>query len=185
MTTTQFLEILEQHSDLPLLFEYKKGAYTRMDYHITEVKNVSYDTVDCGGVQNNWKEVHVQLWENVLPEPNHRLNTSKALKIFKAVEKVRPTLANTVIKFEYGNEDFHTAVLPVSAVDVLGNQVIVKLGKDQTCCKAIDRATTPEEAAVACCGTEEVIEKAQKPKINLSNLIAKSTNSCTPGSGCC
>lgn len=97
MTTTEFLNVLEQHENLPLTFEYQKGLYVRMDYHLTEVKNVSFDTVDCGGIRNAWQEVHVQLWENEVPEPSHRVDTSKALKIFQVVDKVRPILADTVI----------------------------------------------------------------------------------------
>lgn len=185
MTTTEFLAVLETHKDLPLSFEYKKGAFARMDFHLTEVKNVTFDTVDCGGVPNYWQEVHVQIWENEIPEPAHRVDTTKALNIFKAVQKVKPILENTTLKFEYGNDSFHTAILPISDIQVLQNQIIVKLGKDETCCKAKDRATTEEEKAAACCVTAPVIEKSAKPKISLTDLIASNGNSCTPGGGCC
>ena len=185
MTTLEFLNVLEQHQDLPLLFEYKKGAFTRMDYHLTEIKNVSFDTVDCGGLQNNWKEVHVQLWENAIPEPNHRVDTTKALKIFQVVQKVRPTLTDVEIKFEYGNESFHTAISPVRAMEVYDNQIIVKLGKEETTCKAQDRATTSEEKAAACCSPADVVQVKKKPMVNLSNLVATKEECCTPGSGCC
>lgn len=184
MTTTEFLNVLAQHKDLPLSFEYKKGAFVRMDYHLTEVKNVTFDTVDCGGVPNNWQEVHVQLWENEIPEPNHRVDTTKALKIFNAVQKVKPILADTELKFEYGNDSFHTAVLPVSDVQVYENQIIVKLGVDATCCKAKDRATTPEEKAVACCSPADVVVSS-KPKFSLADLVITDGNKCTPGGGCC
>jgi hypothetical protein len=185
MTTKEFLNVLTQYPDLPLLFEYKKGGFTRMDYHLTEVKNVSFDTVDCGGLQNSWEEVHVQIWENEMPEPNHRVDTTKALKIFNAVEKVRPTLGGVEVKFEYGNDDFHTSVLPVRAMKVFNNQIIVQLGIDATSCKAKDRATTPEEKANACCSPADVVQIQKKPMVNLSNLLTTKENVCTPGGGCC
>jgi hypothetical protein len=185
MTTKEFLNVLTQYPDLPLLFEYKKGGFTRMDYHLTEVKNVSFDTVDCGGLQNSWEEVHVQIWENEMPEPNHRVDTTKALKIFNAVEKVRPTLGGVEVKFEYGNDDFHTSVLPVRAMKVFDNQIIVQLGIDATSCKAKDRATTPEEKANACCSPADVVQIQKKPMVNLSNLLTTKENVCTPGGGCC
>jgi len=184
MTTKEFLNILESNSDLPLLFEYKAGAFTRMDYHITEIKNVTFDTVDCGGVRNQWKEVHVQLWENQLPEPNHRVDTKKALDIFNVVEKVRATYGDVPMKFEYGNKAFHTAVLPVGNVTVHANQIIVQLGVDQTSCKAQDRAATPEEKAAACCAPA-VTETEARPKLNLTQLILPTDNACTLGGGCC
>ncbi len=183
MKASEFINVLGNNPDLPLSFEYKEGSFARADFHLTEFKNVTFDTVDCGGVQNNWQEVHVQLWENEIPEPNHRVDTSKAFKIFQDVAKVRPNLNDVELKFEYGNANFHAAILPVGAVEVLQNQIIVKLGEEKTCCKAKDRATTPEEKAVACCSP--VSEVAQKPLVNLSNLMATKNNSCEPGGGCC
>jgi len=184
MQTKEFIHILENNPNQPLFFEYSPNAYVRMDYHITEVKNVNFDTVDCGGVPNHWQEVHVQLWESATPELQHQVDTTKALKIFKAVEKVRPTWAEVDIKFEYGNSLFHVAVLPVSAVDMQDGKVIVRLGNDQTSCKAKERATTPEEAASACCAPLKVAG-IEKPKINLKKLVISGGDSCTPGGGCC
>jgi len=103
--------------------------------------------------------------------------------VIQDVAKVRPNLNDVELKFEYGNANFHAAILPVGAVEVLQNQIIVKLGEEKTCCKAKDRATTPEEKAVACCSP--VSEVAQKPLVNLSNLMATKNNSCEPGGGCC
>lgn len=184
MKTVDFLSVLESNPNLPLAFEYEKGRFARMDFHLTEFKNVSFDTVDCGGVQNSWQEVHVQLWENDIPEPNHKVDTTKALKIFQYVAKVRPNLKDVELKFEYGNIDFHKAILPVGSVMVLENQIIVQLGADQTCCKAKDRAITEQEKAEACCVTPTV-EVEKKSKVNLLNLIATSGNTCKPGGGCC
>ena len=184
MTSKEFLQTLENHPNLPLYFEYQPGAFARSDYHITEVKNVHFDTVDCGGVRNEWQEVHVQIWENEMPEPNHAVDTSKALKIFEVVQKVRETWGDVDMKIEYGNAGFHKAVLNINQVQIHTDKVIVKLGTEQTCCKAKDRAQTPEEAAVACCAPVVLVEET-KPKVNLSNLIASGGGSCTPGSGCC
>jgi len=185
MTTKEFLQTLEKHPELPLYFEYKSGAFARSDYHITEVKNVHFDTVDCGGVRNEWKEVHVQIWENAMPEPNHSVNTSKALKIFNVVDKVRETWGDIEMKIEYGNANFHTAILPVGQIEIHGDKMIVKLGEGQTSCKAQDRATTPEEKAVACCAPVVLLEEQVKPKVNLSNLITSNDSCCSPDSGCC
>lgn len=179
MKTSEFISALEQHPELPLFFEYKSGAYTRNDYHITEIKNVKFDTVDCGGILNKWQEVHVQLWENKTPEPEHNITTNKALKIFNVVEKVRPVFKNVEIKIEYGNEHFHTAVLPVQDITVETERMIVRLTEEQTTCKAKDRAVTDEEKADACCSTPT---QQEKRKLKLSEL---NTEYCKPNSGCC
>ncbi len=158
MTTQAFLDILKSNPNLPLYFEYRAGEFVRSDYHITEIKNVSYDTVDCGGVQNTWEETIVQLWENETPEPEHSVNTDRALKIFEVVEKTRPTFKTTDLKFEYGNSTFHTAIMPVQSIDIT-DKIIVKLANEHTTCKAKDR-------------------KAE-------NSLQELELACTPGGGCC
>lgn len=178
MKTSEFIQILKVNPEKSLFFEYQAGQYVRTDYHITEIKNVSYDTVDCGGIRNEWNEVHIQLWENEIPEPDHAVDTGKALKIFEVVQKVRPTFQDTEIKFEYGNSFFPTAVLAVHHIKEAGNSLIVQLTADQTTCKAKCRATTPEEKAAACCGP------AGHPKVRVS-LAAPEASACAPGSGCC
>jgi hypothetical protein len=180
MKTSEFTQILIENPGKALFFEYQAGQYVRTDYHITEIKNVSYDTVDCGGIRNQWSEVHVQLWENEIPETEHSVDTTKALKIFVKVNKVRETYPNTEIKFEYGNSLFPTAVLPIHQIKDIGNALIVQLIPDQTTCKAKDRATTSEEKAVACCGPV-----SEKPKVRVSLASLQKANSCEQGSGCC
>ena len=69
---------------------------------MTEIKNVTYDTVDCGGMLNEWKETIVQIWENTTPDGNY-VDTTKALEIAMKVDSVRPIVKDTEVKFEYGN----------------------------------------------------------------------------------
>lgn len=176
MKTSDFVRLLDENPEYNLYFEYQKGKFVRTDYHITEIKNVSFDTVDCGGLQNQWQETHVQLWETEMPDPNHQVDTSKALKIFRVVDKVRALLQDTEIKFEYGNESFPTAILPVYELVKNGTNLIVHLTPTLTSCKAKDRASSPEEAQAACCGTPA------KEKLQLQELTS---SSCTPGGGCC
>jgi hypothetical protein len=180
MKTSEFIKILRKNPNKALFFEYQPNQFVRTDYHITEIKNVTFDTVDCGGIRNEWSEVHVQLWENQIPEPNHLLDTTKALSIFEVVNRIRETYPEAEIRFEYGNSIFPTAVLPVHRIKDTGNTLIVQLVPDQTTCKAKERATTPEEKAAACCGPV-----SKKPKISLSMASLQAINSCEPGSGCC
>lgn len=176
MKTSEFIKLLEENPRHSLYFEYQKGKFVRTDYHITEIKNVHYDTVDCGGLQNQWQETHIQLWENELPDPSHNVDTTKASKIFQVVERVRPTFQNTEIKFEYGNASFPTAILRVRKVIINGPNLIVQLTPDPTTCKAKDRASSPEEEASACCGTS--VKKSIRP-------AEVTAGQCTPGGGCC
>ncbi|APD06126.1 hypothetical protein UJ101_00587 [Flavobacteriaceae bacterium UJ101] len=150
-TTNEFLNVLIENPNKILEFEYTEGKFARKDYHLTEFKNVTFDTVDCGGVANKWEETHIQIWENEEFEANHSVDTTKALKIFEIVEKTRPTFKETEIKFEYGNAEFHTAVMGIKGIAIHADKVVVKLFNENTTCKAKDRATTKEEKEAACC----------------------------------
>ena len=174
MKTNEFLNILEQNPNKVLRFEYHKGQFAREDFHLTEIKNVTYDTVDCGGMVNEWKETIIQIWENSTPDGNY-VDTTKALGIAKRVDAVRPINKEVEVKFEYGNSLFHTAVLSVGEVEI-AEAITVKLFTESTTCKAQDRATTPEEKATACCPPQ--------PKLKIQMVVA-SGESCEPGSGCC
>ena len=150
-TTSEFLNILRDNPNKVLQFEYSEGKFARADFHLTEFKNVTFDTVDCGGISNKWEETHVQIWENDHFEPNHSVNSNKALSIFETVEKTRPTFKETELKFEYGNSEFHAAVMSVSSIAIHSDKIIVKLLGENTTCKAKDRAKTNTEKETACC----------------------------------
>lgn len=65
MKTEEFLQILKQHQDKSLLFEYAPNLLVGANYHITEIKHITVDSVDCGAGVDAWKETIVQLWEDL------------------------------------------------------------------------------------------------------------------------
>lgn len=162
MNTSEFLELLETNKDKEIRFQYQPGKLVGANYHITEVKHVSIDSVDCGARTDSWKETVVQLWES--PEEKDKktfMSAFKALGIFKKVHQIKPMQLDTEIKFEYGNAQFHTAQLYVSGVALEKNALTVHLSPIKTDCKAKD-----------VCGVEPVKEVPQEA-------------CCSPGSGCC
>ena len=64
MKTHEFLTILNEHQDKRLYFEYQPNQLVAPNYHITEIKHVHIDSVDCGAQTDNWTETVVQLWES-------------------------------------------------------------------------------------------------------------------------
>jgi len=62
MKTNEFLELLKKNPDVELTFEYDKDRFIPDTYHITEVKNVTIDSVDCGGNSDSYTQTIVQLW---------------------------------------------------------------------------------------------------------------------------
>ena len=161
MKTNTFLELLETHNEKSLLFEYQQGNFVGANYHITEVKNIQIDAVDCGARSASWEETLIQLWESPDEKDTRSFMTAyKALGILKKVNRIRPIAGEAELKFEYGNENFHTAQLFVNEYTWNERQIIIKLAVEQTTCKARESCGVPQEvekvtetccAESACC----------------------------------
>ncbi|MEX0315656.1 MAG: DUF6428 family protein [Allomuricauda sp.] len=165
MNTSEFLSLLKQHQDKSLLFEYSPNKFVGANYHITEVKNITIDSIDCGTQTDFWKETIVQLWES--PKEigkTEYMSVYKALAILNKVDRIKPMAQNAEVKFEYSNADFHTAQLFVDDYTLDADSLIFKLSVEKTDCKAKET-----------CG---VVEKED-------GAMAEASSGCDPSSGCC
>lgn len=163
MKTHELLDILEANPDKSLLFEYSPGKFVGANYHITEVKHIHVDSVDCGAGTDAWNETIIQLWES--PSEINKttfMSSYKALGILKKVGRMKPFHMEAEVKFEYGNKQFHDTHLFVDDYEIQGDNLIFKLAIIKTDCKAKATCGVPE--------TTEVLENA---------------TSCAPESGCC
>ena len=162
MKTNEFLSLLEVHKNKSLLFEYSPGHFVGANYHITEIKNITIESVDCGAGTDFWKETVIQLWESPTEKSKKEyMSAYKALAILKKVDGIKPMEKEAEIKFEYSNNQFHTAQLFVDDFSYDDQMLKIKLAIEKTDCKAKEICGIPVPAAMV---TE---------------------NSCDPGSGCC
>jgi len=165
MKTQELFALLQEHPEKALLFEYTPNQYVGANYHITEVKHVNIDAVDCGAGTDAWNETIIQLWES--PSEIGKtafMSTYKALGILNKVGKMKPYDLDAEVKFEYSNKTFHTAQLFVNDFEIQTNKLIIKLAIEKTDCKAN-----------AVCG---VVDKVKE------ELVAEE-GCCTPASNCC
>lgn len=161
MKTSELFDLLKSHQEKPLLFEYAPNLLVGANYHITEVKHLKIDSVDCGAGTDAWNETIIQLWES--PEEIGKtefMKVSKALAILDRVGQMKSYDMDAEVKFEYSNANFHTAQLFVTGFPIKNGNLLIKLGINPTDCKA-------KEA----CGV------AQSKEL--------SVNECAPGGGCC
>ena len=163
MNTQELFNLLTTHQDKSLLFQYAPNQLVGANYHITEVKHITIDAVDCGAQTDSWNETIIQLWESPSElGKTEYMSVYKALGILTKVGKMKPYDMNSEVKFEYSNALFHTAQLFVDAYEVHGTNLVLTLAIQKTDCKAKELCGVPEPA-----------------------LEAVNTNSCAPGSGCC
>ena len=162
MRTKEFLELLQSHPNKSLLFQYAEGQLVGANYHITEVKHVKIDAVDCGAGIDAWNETIIQLWES--PDEIGKttyMSTDKAMGILNKVGQMKAYDLDAEVKIEYSNALFHTAQLFVNDFEIHGDNLLITLAVQKTDCKAKETCGVPEPAMVS----EE--------------------GNCAPGSGCC
>lgn len=156
MRVKEFIKEIEKYSGKELLFSYPSNKLVGANYHLTEVKNVQFNTTDCGGKSNFWKETHFQIWES--PQEIGKtdyLKVDKILSILKKVDKIKPLMYNTELKIEYGNEDFPTSVMQIEKISINDKKVVVTLFAGTTKCKGNDVCGIQEkEEQSNCCATE-------------------------------
>lgn len=153
MNVKKIISILKENKNKALLFEYAENKIAGTNYHLTEIKNVTFETVDCGGNTNDWKETHFQLWES--PKEIGKedyMTVGKVIDIIERVDSIRPLWLETEVKVEFGNTDFHTSILSIADTISESDQLIIKLYTTETGCKAPDICGVPEETEEeACC----------------------------------
>jgi hypothetical protein len=143
-----------------LTFQLPDGNWVPVHFHVTEVGEVSKRFIDCGGTVRKENKINFQLWE--ANDFDHQLKPEKLKKIIELAEK-QLALEDLEIEVEY-----QAGTIGKFGLDFNGTSF--QLVNTQTNCLAQDSCGIPKE----------------KLKVNLNELIASSSsNSCTPGGGCC
>lgn len=166
MRTQELFDVLIANQDKSLLFEYAPNKLVQANYHITEVKHLKIDSVDCGARTDAWNETIIQLWES--PSEIGKtvyMSSYKALGILKKVGRMKPYDLEAEVKFEYSNDGFHTAQLFVNDFEIHDKNLIFKLGVEKTDCKA-----------KSVCGVVEEVKEA---------VAAINELCCSPDGNCC
>lgn len=139
-----------------IAFQLPDGSLVPTHFHVTEVGKISKHFIDCGGTVRTENVANFQLWN--ADDYNHRLHPEKLVSIIELSEKVLG-LEDMEVEVEYQAE-----TIGKYGLDFDGTNFV--LTTKQTDCLAKEKCGVPE----------------QKPKVRLSDLTS---NSCTPGSGCC
>ncbi|MBR9854284.1 MAG: hypothetical protein GYB37_06850 [Algicola sp.] len=140
-----------------IAFELPNGNLVPNHFHVTEVGKITKHFIDCGGTVRNEEVVNFQLWN--ADDYDHRLHPEKLVHIIELSQKTLG-IGDLEVEVEYQGQ-----TIEKFALDFDGNNFL--LTSKETDCLAKDNCGIPTE----------------KPKVKLSEI--QSTQSCTPGSGCC
>ncbi len=155
MKLSQVKDALKQLDKIA--FQLPNGDLVPTHFHVTEVGKVTKHFIDCGGTVRNEEVVNFQLWN--ANDYDHSLHPEKLLKIIELSESTLG-MQDVEIEVEYQAETIGKFGLEFDGTNFV-------LTTKQTDCLAKDNCGIPVE----------------KTKVELSSL--ESSNSCTPGGGCC
>lgn len=173
MKTSVFLQTLRAHPALPVVFRHG-GDTVPAGYHLTEVKRVAYETMDCGAMTHRWSETQFELWT----PPLHGLNplrglmpAGKFLAILDRVGGELPLAGETDARIHARLGDNPPSLWDIDSAVPAGRQLVVALTPDRTRCKAAERrvcnllGTCGDKAAgedAPCCSGEPSDKQAEK-----------------------
>ena len=161
MLVNEFLEKVgtyktDADGKLSLLFELASGRRVQGGYHITEIKNVVHETIDCGNSLHRWKEVVLQVWvpEQVNASATY-MTTTQFMKIWDAVDSRLSLYKDAEIKVEYGDGECLTSIYHLDAIVPAEDGLIVQMVAPRTLCKPrealIELNQASQNAAVGFC----------------------------------
>lgn len=153
-STGAFLDRLRRaKADQQVVFQLDQKVLVETGYHVTEVKAVTYNTMDCGGVADQWEETVIQLW-NPGDEPEREYMTvKKFLSIYDRVAGHVPVSDGAELRFEYGDMHRAAASYYVERLEPRETLILVHLRAPTVTCKARDREKGSATAAQSgCCG---------------------------------
>ncbi len=152
MNTKNFLSLIEDHPQKELIFAYGEQQHVPKAYHITEIKNVSIESVDCGGFSHSEKQTIVQLWIDKGETAERYMTAAKAAKIFQIVNKVKPLSQNANIFFEWGTEGLATSNYQIDDVENSEDKIIVRMSVPATACKPRLQMQEAGDSEACCSG---------------------------------
>ena len=162
MTTSELRQHLTTLDDASVPIKNPDGTAYPAHFHVTELGEITKTFIDCGGTRRDVRTAALQLW--VATDTEHRLSPKKLIGVLDMVTR---QLDLDGLEIE---------------VESQGGGTIQKYGLAPT--PGGFQLTTTATACLAqeACGAPEV--KAPSTKSGMVNLLA-STNTCTPGGGCC
>ena len=145
------LTTLAPHEDKALVIDYGDGREVQAGYHVTEVKAGSFVTLDCGNNPDAWQETILQVEDIPAPEGKSFMKVGKFRSILAAVDRKVRLNADARLTLEVSRPDEAMRVYDIAAVDIEGDNAVIRLGERSAICKPRHRAAQAE--ANACCST--------------------------------
>lgn len=155
--TQAFLQTLAPYASKALVFQLHGETLVHEGYHVTEVKAVTVEAMDCAGRATSWRETVVQLWNGGGEDDRGFMTVEKFLAIYGRVAGHVPVNGDAVLRFEYGDAHNPTIQYQVGGIEVRADRVLVSLGYPSVSCKPHDERLAAGAAMLTVSGEFAVL----------------------------
>ena len=135
MKTYELFETLNRNTGKALNFVLPGDKNITGDLHITEVKNVMVESVDCGSNEHLFRETVIQLWVNESSGKQVDWTVGKALGILNKVGAKKKYDTESEVFFEFGDSALSTAKYSIDNFVVTETGLDIHLYVEPTVCK--------------------------------------------------
>ena len=145
MTLSDLLTDLQSlPADAPLVFATNQGPIGA-GYHITELKSLDIQSIDCGGTKSAWPETQLQLLDG---HSGPYMTSAKAQTILAKSLKAIPALGTGELSIEFAPQNQGLRRYIPASPELEDGRVVLRLLEDGATCKAASYA--PQ--TTSCCG---------------------------------
>jgi hypothetical protein len=134
MKVAELKNELKKYPEANVRFMLPDGQSAPAHAHVTEVARIDKRFIDCGGTLRNDSLCRLQTW--VSDDVDHRLTAGKLAAI---LDKASPILQSNDLDVDVEHEVGHITQFPLDAVEVLPDEIALRLGERHTACLALDK----------------------------------------------
>lgn len=148
---------LRNNPDLPVMFTQNEHTISP-GYHITEVKTVVVNSLDCGQGTDQWHELVIQLLDGNADSSGTYMQSKKMMSILDQALNARHLDDSTQLYFEFTPGNLPLQKSSVSGVEVVNNTITIALATTSAQCKPYQRALASGKelsGAQGCCGSSQ------------------------------
>lgn len=149
-TLDEFFRQISSTPDNALVFVTDDGEISP-DYHVTEVKQSTVHSIDCGRNLDQWGELLVQLLDGPKGGAGQYMHADKFIQIVKSAVHHLPDAEDSELIFEFAPDNAPMCKLVVRAVENKNGHTIVALSDKSAECKAGQRWIGKNEHTSPCC----------------------------------
>lgn len=150
MTLLDLLEYAKAQPETAPVHFTANGKGINAGFHITELKHAKINSIDCGGNEDQFDEVTLQLLDGY---GGLAMSSGKLAKILAHSLKAIPALENKDLRVEFAPENNGLHIYHMEDVTVVNERLTIALTNGAAVCKPAQRASSNCDCQkqTACC----------------------------------